>query len=52
VWFDGRGSVLVLDAEREQGAMLLERLSPGAPLSAVENDDEATAIAADVMASL
>jgi streptomycin 6-kinase len=52
VWFDGQGSVLVLDSDREQGAILLEGLSPGTPLSLVENDDEATTIAAEVMASL
>ena len=52
VRFDGQGSVRVLESDREQGAMLLERLSPGATLASLENDDEATAIAAEVMASL
>jgi streptomycin 6-kinase len=52
VWFDGQGSVRLLESDREQGAMLLERLTPGHVLSTLEDEDAETAIAADVMASL
>ena len=47
--FGGRGAVALLEADAERGAMLLERLTPGAPLSRLEDDDEATAVAAEVM---
>jgi streptomycin 6-kinase len=50
--FDGRGSVRLLEADEQQGILLLERLSPGAPLSALEDDAEATSIAAGVMRQL
>ncbi|HMM40718.1 MAG TPA: aminoglycoside phosphotransferase family protein [Thermomicrobiales bacterium] len=49
---DGRGMVRLLEADREFGATLLERLEPGTMLRAVEGDDEAMAIAADVMAEM
>ncbi len=50
--FDGAGAVRLLEADRERGALLLERLVPGTPLSALADDDEATAIAARVMRTL
>jgi len=50
--FDGHGSVKLLDADRERGALLLERLSPGTPLKTVTDDAEATQIAARVMRRL
>ncbi len=46
---DGRGTVRLLEADRDLGATLLERLEPGETLRSVEEDDEAMAIAADVM---
>lgn len=48
---DGQGMVRLLDADLEQGAMLLERLRPGTMLTelAFKDDEAATAIAADVM---
>ena len=46
--YDGRGMVRLLDFDREQGIMLLERLKPGTPLLEV-NDERATSIAAQVM---
>ena len=51
--FGGRGTVRVY--EREPGAMLIERLSPGDSLVALSQcgrDDEATAILADVMLAM
>jgi streptomycin 6-kinase len=50
--FDGRGSVGLLDVDRERGALLLERLKPGTPLSDIADDAEATQIAAQVMRQL
>jgi streptomycin 6-kinase len=50
--YDGHGIVRLLDADREQGALLLERLKPGVPLSALEDDEMATSIMAQVMREL
>jgi streptomycin 6-kinase len=48
--FDGRGAARLLELDR--GAMLLERLEPGMPLTTVQDDEEATSIAADVLGQL
>ncbi len=50
--YDGRGIVRLLDEDREQGALLLERIKPGMPLSALEDDEVATSIMAGVMREL
>jgi streptomycin 6-kinase len=50
--FQGRGCVQLLAADREQGALLLDRLQPGMPLSALDDDQQATSIAAGVMRRL
>jgi streptomycin 6-kinase len=50
--FDGRGAARLLELDLDCGAMLLERLEPGVPLTAVRDDDEATCIAADVLRQL
>lgn len=50
--FDGRGIARLLELDLERGAMLLERLEPGVPLDAVEDDGEAMTIAADVLRQL
>ncbi len=50
--YDGRGAARLRAADHEREVMLLERLEPGAMLSAVEDDAEATAIAAGVMRAL
>lgn len=49
--YAGRGCAQVLAADAARGVLLLERLRPGAMLSILP-DDEATAIAAEVMAQL
>ncbi len=49
---DGHGIVQLLDADVEQGVMLLERLHPGTSLASLDNDEQATSIAADVMRRL
>jgi streptomycin 6-kinase len=50
--FDGRGACRLLRLDRDRGAMLLERCEPGAPLTSVEDDERATAIAATVLRRL
>lgn len=50
--FDGRGSVRLLEIDLDLGAMLLERVQPGTRLAAVEDDEAATSIAAEVMRRL
>jgi streptomycin 6-kinase len=50
--FDGRGAARLLEFDLDRGAMLLERLEPGVPLTTVRSDDEATCIAADVLRQL
>ena len=53
--FDGRGAVRLLEADLDLGALLLERLEPGTPLSALANeqtDERATLYAAAVMREL
>jgi len=48
----GQGAVRLLDADRERNALLLERADPGTPLWDVEDDGEATLIAAAVVRRL
>jgi streptomycin 6-kinase len=50
--YAGRGCAQLLDADPDQGIMLLERLRPGTPLLELQDDQQATAIAAQVMAQL
>ncbi len=50
--FAGRGAVRVLDADEGAGALLLERIEPGTPLSAIEDDQQATEIFSSVFARL
>jgi streptomycin 6-kinase len=50
--FDGRGAARLLAADLDRGALLLERLEPGEPLSALRADEAATTIAAQVMRQL
>jgi len=47
--FHGEGACRLIDSDAEQGFLLLERLHPGAMLSTLENDEEATHIAAELM---
>ncbi len=50
--FDGSGAVRLLDADPEEGILLMERLVPGRPLEELPDDCQATEIAADVMSRL
>ncbi len=50
--YDGQGSVRLIAAEPDHGAMLLERIEPGMSLATVEDDEDATAHAAEVMRQL
>jgi len=47
--FNGEGACRLIDYDEEKGFLLLERLHPGAMLSTMEDDEEATHIAADLM---
>ena len=47
--FDGHGMVQLLDCDRANEVMLLERLVPGTLLRSVEDDEEATSCAASLM---
>lgn len=47
--FNGDGAVQLLDCDEANGLLLLERLQPGTMLSTLEDDEEATHIAVDVM---
>lgn len=51
-WFDGHAMVHLLQADATIGAMLLERLTPGAMLSRLGDDDSATSVATQVMRQL
>lgn len=50
--FQGRASVQLLARDHQEGALLLDRLRPGTPLSALADDRQATSIAAGVMRQL
>jgi streptomycin 6-kinase len=52
--FDGYGAARLFDSDAARGALLLERLEPGTPLTALceEDDKAATAAAASVMRKL
>jgi streptomycin 6-kinase len=47
--FNGEGACQLLGFDEEKGFLLLERLTPGRMLAEIENDDERTNIAAEVM---
>ncbi|HTX91577.1 MAG TPA: aminoglycoside phosphotransferase family protein [Anaerolineales bacterium] len=47
--YDGQGACQIYAADPGKGLLLLERLLPGRMLVTLEDDDQATAIAADVM---
>jgi len=47
--FNGDGACRLIDSDEEKYWMLLERLQPGVMLSTLEDDEEATHIAAEVM---
>lgn len=50
--FGGRGICRLLELDLDRGAMLLERLRPGRPLTDIGDDEEATSAAAGVMKKL
>jgi streptomycin 6-kinase len=50
--FNGEGACQLLEHDEERGLLLLERLKPGRMLSELEDDDERTKIAADVMLNI
>ena len=50
--FQGNGAVQLLEVDEERGAFLLEQLEPGEMLTTVQDDSQATHIAAKVMKKL
>ncbi len=50
--FAGQGSVRLLDDNSDNEVQLLERLEPGTLLSTLEDDEQATSIAASIMRQL
>ena len=50
--YDGRGSARLVDADGDLGALLLERLLPGVTLDSVQDETDATTIAAGAMRQL
>jgi streptomycin 6-kinase len=50
--FNGEGCVRMLEADEARGMFLLERVRPGEMLVALEDDDQRTHIAVDVMTKL
>lgn len=50
--FNAEGACRLLECDEESGMFLLERLHPGTMLSELEDDDERTHIAVDVMQKL
>jgi streptomycin 6-kinase len=50
--FEGRGTARLLEADVDRGAIVLERLRPGAPLSDILDDDQAASVAAALMTRL
>lgn len=47
--FNGEGACQIIDCDEEKGFLLIEQLQPGKMLSELENDDERTRIALQVM---
>lgn len=50
--YDGRGCAKLVAAQPDEGVFLLERLVPGVMLVSVQDDEEATRVAAHVMQEL
>ena len=50
--FNGDGACQLLEHDEERGLLLLERLKPGKMLVEIEDDEERTIIAAEVMSKL
>ena len=50
--FNGNGACELLESDKDRGVFLLERLNPGTMLAELEDDDERTHIAADVMLNI
>lgn len=51
-YFNGEGAIKLLAEDIDNGAMLLERVTPGIPLAELEDDEEATLIAARLLKQL
>ena len=52
ILFDGRGAVRLLEHDSARGILLMERVTPGMPLSELQHEREATTVAAKLMKKL
>jgi len=52
ILFDGNGAVRLLEHDSARGILLMERVTPGTPLSEVQREREATTVAAKLMKKL
>ena len=50
--FQGKGIEKLLHADKDHAVLLLERVTPGVPLSTLKDDEEATGILASIMKKL
>jgi streptomycin 6-kinase len=50
--YSGQGACRLLESDREAGLLLLERLTPGTVLASLEDDDQATRIAAEALSAI
>ena len=50
--YSGQGACRLLEADADQGLLLLEHLQPGTMLATLKDDDRATEIAAEVMQAI
>jgi streptomycin 6-kinase len=50
--FEGEGAVRLLDSDAPRGILLMERIAPGTPLYKLQEDEEATRTAAELMRRL
>jgi streptomycin 6-kinase len=51
-FYRGLGACCLLEADADEGMLLLEQLQPGTMLTAIDDDDRATEIAAEVMRTI
>ncbi len=51
-YYDGQGTVTIIESDHESGALLLEKLQPGKSLWMFEQDERATEIAGSVINKL
>lgn len=51
-WCDGRGAVRLMEHDSARGMLLTQRLTPATPISELQDEREATSVAAKLMKKL